>query len=432
MNWVARTLTSSASRAVAARGASILGSFILTILVARQLGVDGAGSFFVAYTSIAILATFGRFGTDNLALKICGGASATIRRDLGYSALIALAASALGIVAVFVVLLTTGYRLPGFDNGWLFLVLLTALPQALMVIAGAVLRGRGRLVLGILAELGSIHFFSILLLVVFELTGGLTVTTALIALAGGSWLTALWSVPAAIASLDAHTAADGEHWWPGFGRFLRQRLRQLSSMMGTSLLFQVLTWAPLYALTITSTLANVSYFTAAARLTNIVSLVPSLQVVYLAPAFARLYHAGQVDELNAMAARAVRQVAVLLLLPVAVLALAGLPVVTLLYGAEFAPAAGPLAVLAVGALLVAIAGQVNQLMLLCDLETHALTLNVALVLAWVTGGIWVAGAFGALGVATFSVAVSIVYVIVAAALLRSRRGIRSYLRVGRP
>ncbi len=161
--------------------------------------------------------------------------------------------------------------------------------------------------------------------------------------------------------------------------------------------------------------------------TNVESIAGYLQVVYLAPAFARLYHTRSIDQLNGIASRAVRQVATLLLIPVAILAIAGLPVVTVLFGSAFAPAAGPLAVLAVGALLVAVVGQVNQLMLLCDLETYALVLNTALVVGWATGGLWVASVGGAMGVAIFSVLVNVVYAVVAAYLLKSARGIRSYL-----
>ena len=162
------------------------------------------------------------------------------------------------------------------------------------------------------------------------------------------------------------------------------------------------------------------------------ALVPSIQVSYLSPAFARHFHRGEIRELNSLAQHAVRQAAALLLIPVVVLSLASPWIVHVLYGATFAPAALPLTVLAVGVFLVALTGQVNQLMLLCDLESPALIQSVILVFLWSTAGLWVAGHFGATGVAWFGAAVGLLYAVSAAWLLASRRGIRSGLMLARP
>ena len=416
-----------AARAVAARAISILASFLLTIVVARLLGVEAAGSYFLVFTTLAVVATFGRFGTDNLALKICGGNSSNVRLELGYSAAIAAIASVVGIVLIFLGVHAAGFSLPGFDAAWTLAVLAAVIPQVFAVLAGAVLRGRGHLAMGIIAELGSIPVLSIAILWALSLFGTLDVTAALLSVAVASWLTAMWAVPAAIVVLRGEATPLAASDMGGFLGFVRSRSRQLTSMMGTSLLFYVLTWSPLYALSFMSSLANVSYFTTAARLANLVSLIPSLQVAYLAPSFARFFHRGDLVSLNAMCRRAVRQAGALLLLPVAVLSIGAVPAVSLLYGSEFEPAAGPLAVLAVGALVVALAGQVNQLMLLCDLESQALLLNVLLVFLWATLGLWVAAQFGAIGVAWFSAAINALYAVSAAWLLRARRGIHSYL-----
>ena len=51
---------------------SIFASFLLTIAVARVLGLQEAGVFFFVMSVTAVAATFGRFRTDNLALKLLG------------------------------------------------------------------------------------------------------------------------------------------------------------------------------------------------------------------------------------------------------------------------------------------------------------------------------------------------------------------------
>ena len=63
--------------------------------------MEAAGSYFLVFTTLAVVATFGRFGTDNLALKICGGDSSNVRVNLGFSAAIAAAASVVGIALIF-------------------------------------------------------------------------------------------------------------------------------------------------------------------------------------------------------------------------------------------------------------------------------------------------------------------------------------------
>lgn len=426
MNHILQSLVSATARAVATRAASILASFLLTIIVARLLGAESAGSYFLVFTSITILATFGRFGTDNLALKICGGDTSNIRTDLGHSALLAGIASTAGVAAVYGAVRLTDYSLPGVSAGWTLTVIAAAIPQAFTVLAGAVLRARDFMAVGITAELGSIPVLSMAFILAGNALGIADLTMALLSLVAASWLTAMWSVPAAIASLRGEPKGQRTNWFAGFGDYLRSRIRQLTSMMGTSLLFYILTWSPLYALSIMSTLANVAYFTVAARVANVVSLVPTLQVAYLAPAFARLFHQGKLKELNALCGRAVRQAAAFLIVPVLVLTIGAVPIVTLLYGTQFRPAAWPLAILTLGGLLVVLIGQVNQLMLLCNLESHALVLNIILITLWVTAGLWASLQFGAIGASVFSVTVSILYAGAAARLLRTRRGIRSY------
>ncbi|WP_349899463.1 MATE family efflux transporter [Parafrigoribacterium soli] len=423
--------TGPTARAVVARGISILTSFLLTIIVARLLGAEAAGSYFIAFTSIAVIATFGRFGADNLALKICGGDSQRVRADLTYSALVAVTASAVGIAVTLVVAALSKFSLPGLDSSWLPVVAATAIPQAFAVIAGAVLRVQGRLALGIVAELGSIPGLSILFLLLAEALGFLDLAVALLTLAAASWITALWAVPAAISSVRAIPRQPSTELTGAFVRFLRCRIPQMSSMMGTSLLFYVLSWAPLYALSFMSTLANVSYYTAAARLANLISLVPSLQVSYLAPVFAQLFWKKDLAALNALCAHATRQVGAWALLPTAALSLGALPITVVLYGRDFQGAAAPLAILTVGAFAVALLGQVNQLMLLCDLEALALILSAALLVFWVSAGAWMALQFGAVGVAWFGAAANAVYALAAARLLRTRSGIRSHFTFSR-
>ena len=96
------------------------------------------------------------------------------------------------------------------------------------------------------------------------------------------------------------------------------------------------------------------------------------------------------------------------------------------YGQQFAAASPVLILLGVGALFAAAAGQVNQLMLLCDLEHLAFTMNGVLLTAWVTAGWYLATNYGLLGVAALGVSTSVSYNLAATIQLYRRKAIRSF------
>jgi len=414
--------------AIGARGISILASFLLTFVVARLLDVEEAGTFFLIFTSLAIAATFGRFGTDNLALKIVGGASADVRRDVRRLVLVSVSASLFAVLVAVAVLLIVDLDLAGVDTATAIVAATAVVPQALSVLAGALLRARGRLVVGTFAELGSLPTFATLAVLAVAALGELTLQAALYSLVAASWLTAVWAVAAATASMRgiSHVGAPDSQPLAGF---LRKYLRQLAPMMGTSLIFYVVTWVPIFVLTAVGNLEAVSFYTVAARLAGFVGLIPAIQVSYLAPTFARLYQSGDLVGLNRLAGRSAVTALAIAALPAAALIVAAGPILHLLYGTPYEEAGAALAWLTVGVVLTVIAGQVNQLMLLCDLEQFALWLNVALLAFWALAGLFAAVTWGLLGVVGVSVVVTVVYQLSAVVRLRRRASIRSYARL---
>ncbi|AWB85674.1 hypothetical protein C3E77_02900 [Mycetocola zhujimingii] len=396
------------------------------MVIVRVLSVEDAGSFFLVFTSLAILATFCRFGADNLVLKICGRGGVDMARDVSFAVGVALFATVAGVTVVIVVLSVVGYRLSGVGPEWNPLLVASVIPQAFSVIAGAILRARRSLALGVLAELGSVPLFATLFVLGSSHFGTATLSSALLALSLSSWLTLAWSAPAAVRALKSERGSAPNS--TDFVVFVKSNGGQLAAMMGTSLLFYVLTWAPVYVLSATSTLASVSYFTAAMRLANFVSLVPSLQVSYLAPEFARLFHRGALSGLNELTKGATRQAALVLLVPVAAMIFGAQAIVGTLYGADYLVAADVLIILAAAAYVVALGGHVSPLMLLCGLERVAFWLNVGAVVVWAAAGLPAAAAAGAVGVAWVSVFVSVTYTFFAAVMLKRGVGVRSYVR----
>jgi len=422
-----------ALQAVVARGASIFASFLLTVAVARLLGATAGGTFFLVFTSLAVLGTLARFGTDNLALVLFGRAGNGLRRDVVRMLGISVAGSALSVAVAAAALMFAHQLLPGIALSTALIAATAILPQALSVLAGVILRANGRLAIGTLAELGSIPALTITVLIVEATMAVPTLAAGVLALSVGSWLTAAWAVPVAVRSLGA-LPLDGSapESSKSMADFLRSHFRPMASMMGTSLLFYVLTWAPQFVLAITRGPSDVAFFTVAARLAAFIGLVPSIQVAYLAPAFARLYHRAELSALNDLCNRSAWQAGLAAALPTLIVIAASHPLVSLLYGAGFSDAATPLVLLTVAGFLSVVVGQVNQLMLVCDLEGSALLLNLAWLAAWVTAGLslsWVGGVVAASG---FALGSGVLYAALAARLLAKTRGIYSFMRLRVP
>ena len=400
--------------ALIGRGVAVAGSFLLTLVVARMFGSESAGAFFAVTTLLTLFATFGRFGVDNLSLKMLGGGDNLGGRLLAllrFSAVISLSLAALLVLFLWL----SGFGYAGASWGVLALTVTSVVPLALSVIAGTWLRGLGSIGFGVVAESGSVPLLALTLMLVFN-GGGLESALLLYALA--AWLTALWSIPFAVAKLGGLRRLMP---LPGIGKLMPQ----LGYMMAMSLLVFGIVWAPVFALTFFGSLATVSLYTIAFRLAGFLQLVPVMQVSYLAPSFARLYQATDLAGLSALGRSSSRNGTLLVLFPALVLLLLAEPLLQLLYGAEYVPAAAALRVLTVMFVLKGALGQVSQLMLLCDLERAATVLSGSVMVLWFACGP-LAATLGAAPIALVSAILSLGNAGVGAYLLH-QRGIRSFL-----
>lgn len=414
--------------AIATRFGSIGLTFLLTLVVARLLAVEVAGSFFSLFAIVALLATVGRIGMDQMVLKVIGGDSVDPRRDT-LRGLGLVAGTSLVVVGVALLLATSGILdLLAIDRGILAIGFSAIVPQALAVVSGAVLRALGLLAAGIFAELGSIPFFTIATVLTVALSGGLTLQGVVLAFAAASWLTALWSVPAAIVRLRSRHEPSTES--STMGPFLRQRIRPLLAMMASSLFTYLAVWLPVYVLTATGSLAQVALYSVAARFANILLLVPSVQVSYLAPEFARLFQQGDLRAISSIARRSALQAVAVVLVPLIIIVLFPTRVLTLAAGPGYAAAAPALIALSVGAMVVILAGQVTPIMLVSNLEVISFWLNLAQVVLWLSLGVVASILFGVTGAAIVSATLAVAYAVAGAIALDRARGITTY--PGRP
>ena len=417
-------------RAIFIRALSIAASFLLTAVVARSLTINEAGTFFIVFTSVAVLATFCRFGTDNLLLKLCSREGAAPVRATVFATLIAVSATVVAFTLILLAMAVFPVKVDGVSSATLIFAVSAAAPQALSVMAGAVLRARGNLATGGLAELGSVPMLTLIVIPILAAFAEQSLESTLLSLGIGSWVTFAWSVPLACKVLyRAQAASSDDIHEISFMHFFRLNIRRLSSMMGASLLFFAIAWAPLYFLTAVNDLVGVSYFSVAMRLANFISLVPNLQISYLAPAFARKYQHNRIEELNALAGNSVKQAVLVLFIPVVIMIAGSGHIMIALFGRQYQEAGDMLVLLAIGAYFSVALGQVSQLMLLCDLESVALMLTFAAVSVWAIGGLPIATLYGSDAIAAISAGVNVAYSGMASWMLFRNKGIKSYLQL---
>jgi O-antigen/teichoic acid export membrane protein len=398
--------------AVLARMVALAAAFGLSVIVARQLPVAEAGTFFVCIAVTTLASIAARAGVDTFLLREISGAGIEgheLRRLLILAgALLLIAGLATGAGALPILPGQHGSRHLGEAISLALIVFMTG--QS--VILGAILRACDRLTTGIIVEMGLAQAVGAVLLLSDVVPPNLT--GALSGYAAGSILACLLGLVA----VRRHFTPSPTRQELTSGRGLATTL---FAMMSTMVLYYALPWAPLIVVGARATPAEAAYYAVALRVAGFMAVVPNIQVTYLAPIMAGLSHRGDVAGLSVQAGRAARWAALpalLLLVPLVF----GSEDVLRLFGGTFTSQT-PLVPASLGVFLPLLLGPVNVIMLYCGHERMASALNLGLLVVMVVG-VWViAPTSGAEG-ATWVVAVTtVVYAVVVASYLKWHDGI---------
>lgn len=409
--------------AIASRGAAVLAAFILTAAVARLLPQDDAGRYFLITSTVTLLATVGRFGTDIALLKVAAArrtaGGVEFRRLLRIGLLCSTGTAVIG-VGVLAALFWTDTRTP---LGLLGIASTAVFAQAVSVMVGSVLRAIGHVATGAFAELGSIPFLTICGLLVASAVRPLSLEAVLVVYTAASWLTLVWATLWARAKTVQHSKriADAQPAEPK-----PIRLTSLASITGTSVAYFATTWAPLIVLNASAGASAVALFTAAYRLASFISVFPTIQQSYLGPQFASLLADDEPNTLSRVAGRASLTALAISGLPVIAFFVAPGPILDLVMGANYSTASIVLVVLSIGALVATGMGQTSLLLLLSGREHFAAAANILVIVAWFTLG-WAAAFYGgALGVAALSSTLTIAYAVLGTRLLIRKEGVKPF------
>jgi O-antigen/teichoic acid export membrane protein len=413
---------------IASRASTLALNVLLAVVVARLFGPGASGEFFLAFALVGVLGMTSRLGTEIQAIKELPHLHFSGATDAFWGHLQWLRRScALGGVAGGTLTLIVGAAFavstPESLVGLHLAFLAASIPlTSRAILDSAALRSAGRTSRGAFAETGLTQGLTIIVLLTasaISTINPLTISAFYTAAAVVTAVTAAaWTrrtVPAAVLRAKRNPQRRNAE------------LPAMMTMMGSSVLFFVLTASPLFILGIGASAAEVGFYNAAARSSVVVSLIPALQLSYLVPLVARSLSTGDTNEANSLLRRAVRQASAVAVMAAAAMA-AFAPQIMDVFGGDFRAAQSTLLVLVLGQLLLVFLGVVNSLVTLVGLEKLSVGFAAIAMVSGVLPMLWASVTFGSVGAAIIFMVEALAYTCAGAYLLASRRGIRCYLR----
>lgn len=417
---------SLASGAIAARGAAMFLSVLLTWVVTRLLTVGpdklAVGAWSVIYTALFAVATVTRLGSENLAVKLAASeparAKLLLRGTIGTLGLL--------MVPAFPAMIAVTITREALASQILWLVMgvmlgFNVLALNILVVCGAWLRGLGQIALGTLLELGVVPGLTVTALAgLWLLRGSVTLTETLVVYSSATFVTCLVAAWVTLRAFSRVPTADAEPHRP-VRAYLHEHGASLAAFMMTGLGFYLYAYMPILVFGAVNQDVAAAEFRNSYTLASFVNLVPTLQIAYLTPVFARLHHQGHLDELRDRVWVATRNATVIAGLVAVPLLLFPHEILGLVFGPAFAEAGGMLRVLVVSLVAVVALGPTYALATTTGLERTA---SVTMVVVLLIGLVLMAAALpiSPLAVTIGGAAPAVLFALVShRALLRRRR-----------
>lgn len=344
-------------------GASL--AFFFNILIARVLGAEGAGIFFLSFTVVTIIVVFGKLGLDNTVLRFAAShASAEDWRSVkGVSRKgIALAVSATAGISLAVFLLAPFLTEKVFSKPeaaspirWM---LVAAVPMVLIALHAELLKAINKVQHSLLLQVVLVWVF----------------TTAFAAFMGPAW--GINGVVWAYGGACVLTAVLAVYFW----RSATPQLKGLKGSFGTGEMFSscmplyaialmnlALNWLPFLLLSVWGTKAEVGIFGAAFRTAMLISFILVAVNSIVAHRFAAFCRSGDHAKLDLLARQSTKLLFVSSLPFLALFVLAPSYLMGF-FGKDFTGGALVLSILAAGQFVNVATGSVGQLLVMSGNE----------------------------------------------------------------
>ena len=347
-------------------------AFCFNLLLARTLGAEGAGVYFLVFMVISFGAILGRMGLEGTLLRFV--ASGAVVGDWGEVKGIYNKAISLSIVVSFlisVVIVITAPQISSFvfDDPSLVSPMrwmaVAVVPVAMLFLHSEALKGIKRIRDGVLVQGVSVPAVSVIALY----------------LIGDRWGVkgAVWSYTIAVVV----TALLGVFLWRNCAKLrgvvaafgTKKMLKSSMPLFGVALMQFVIFWLPILLLGIWATNSDVGIFGVASRVAILVTIILFSVNSIVAPKFSEMYRQGDIRALGETA-RGAAKLTVLLAAPIIVFFIFFSGFVMGLFGPEFAEYGMVLIILSVGQGVNVFLGSVGYILVMSGNEP-LLRLSVA-------------------------------------------------------
>ena len=340
-------------------------AFGLNVVLARLLGAEGSGIFFLAFTIVLIVAAIGRVGMENalvrfIAANIAANQPGKVLGVYRKAMLYSLAAATLFSMLLYLLapwMSQVIFTKPELTKP-LTIMALAVVPLALLTLHAYALQGLKKIAASVSVLRVIVPLVTCLVALLFVPAYGIdaavwgyllaTVVTLLI----GRWL---WQ--RATHPFNTHPA-----------EFDRSELLASSMpLFGVVLMNMVITWSPMLFLGVWESSKNVGIYSAASRTAMLTSFVLVAVNSIAAPKFAALYQQGDIQALGAVARNSAK-IMIVLASPALLLFLLFPEWVLSVFGEEFKQGAVVLMILSAGQFINVATGSVGYLLMMSGHE----------------------------------------------------------------
>ncbi len=391
-----------------------IGAVIVAFLVARILHATGLGVYTAAMATLDLIASAAQMGTVNLLVREIGKDPTKTNRYLVHLGVISSGVSALLMLLFLLAIPHLGYS-ADLATG-MYIVILAIIPETLSVLQEGVFIAHQR-----------VEFVTYTMLIttliniaasLYLLLSGFGVISLLIAFVITQFaLAALYFffINRSIARL--HWEFDLKFGWA--------LAREIKTFAALAILAAIFSRPEVIVLSIVSSEAQVGFYSAALKVTNLFQLVPEMYMTNVYPVLARSFHLAD-GNAQAIQDKSVKYI-LALSLPVTVgTAVAAGPIISLLYGPGFEPSVIVLQILALNMTLNALFSIFWRVLMARDQQDKVLLAMAVVTGLEVVGDFVLISTFASLGAAIITPAISLIYLVILALMLR-REGMHTHM-----
>ena len=340
-------------------------AFMLNIILARTLGVDDVGLYFLVLSVITILATVSRLGLDNVVTRFI--ASEVSKQNLEavkgiYEKSFITVFVVSSLIGFFLFLAAPWFSIRIFSNEDLVepfrLISFCIVPISLFVLLGHALQGMERVKESVLVSSFLHPFVTIVFVALLVPIWGLE--GALLACLSGAIATAL--IGLGIWKKNTCELNDVKSVFP-----LCELFKPAVPLFWVAILNIMVVKSSVLLLGAIGSVADVAVFNVAERTAALLSFIMFSINAYVAPRFAAMYAKGERSMLQDLARKST-YLATLLASPILLAFLVFPEAILLLFGEEFSIGWPVLIILAVGYFFNVITGSVGYLCIMCGYE----------------------------------------------------------------